>query len=82
MVCINAYQEGVAGVFMKKGKVIAYESRKLKECEKRYSTYDLAITVVVHSLKVWRHYLLGKKFLLMTNHNSLTSYFKQPHLNA
>ena len=31
---------------------------------------------------MWRHYLIGKKFLLMTNHHSLTNYFIQPTLNA
>jgi len=30
---------------------------------------------------MWRHYLLGKKFLLLTNHHIVTSYFKQPTLN-
>lgn len=61
---------------------MAYESRKLKEHEQRYSTYNLELTIVVHALKVWCHYLLGKKFVLMTNHRSLTNFFKQPNLNA
>lgn len=67
---------------MQEGKVIAYESRKLKEHEQKYSTYDMELTAVVHALKMWRHYLVGRKFLLMTDHHSLTSYFSQPTLNA
>eukprot|EP00253_Pinus_taeda_P027064 PITA_27064 len=82
VVCTDASKEGVGGVLMQEGKVIAYESRKLKEHEQKYSAYDLELTVVVHALKMWRHYLLGKKFLLMTDHHSLTSYFNQPTLNA
>eukprot|EP00253_Pinus_taeda_P017918 PITA_17918 len=82
VVCTDASKEGVGGVLMQEGKVIAYESRKLKEHEQKYSAYDLELTTVIHALKMWRHYLVGRKFLLMTDHHSLTSYFSQPTLNA
>eukprot|EP00253_Pinus_taeda_P018941 PITA_18941 len=82
VVCTDASKEGVGGVLMQEGKVIAYESRKLKEHEQRYSAYDLELTAVIHVLKMWRHYLLGRKFLLLTDHHSLTHYFSQPTLNA
>eukprot|EP00253_Pinus_taeda_P016653 PITA_16653 len=82
MVCTDASKEGVGGVLMQEGKVIDYESRKLKEHEQKYSPYDLELAVVIHALKMWCHYLMGKKFLLMTNHHNLTSYFNQPILNA
>lgn len=29
-----------------------------------------------------QHYLMGKKFLLMTDHHKLTNYFKHPTLNT
>ena len=35
---------------------------------------------MVHALRVWRHYLLGKIFLLKTDHSSLTNYFEQEDL--
>eukprot|EP00253_Pinus_taeda_P017694 PITA_17694 len=82
VVCIDASKEGLGGVLMQEGKVIAYESRKLKEHEQRYSAYDLELAVVIHALKMWQHYLMGRKFLLLTDHDSLTNYFSQPTLNA
>eukprot|EP00253_Pinus_taeda_P015686 PITA_15686 len=82
VVCTDASKEGVGGVLMQEGKVIAYESRKLKEHEQKYSAYDLELTAVIHALKMWRHYLLGRKFLLLTDHHSLTNYFSQPTLNT
>jgi len=82
VVCTDASREGVDGVLMQEGKVIAYESRKLKEHEQKYSTYDLELSAVIHALKMWRHYLLGRKFLLLTDHHSLTNYFSQPTLNS
>eukprot|EP00253_Pinus_taeda_P020294 PITA_20294 len=82
VVCTDASGEGVGGVLMQEGKVIAYESRKLKEHEQKYSAYDLELAAVIHALKMWRHYLLGRKFLLLIDHHSLTNYFSQPTLNA
>eukprot|EP00253_Pinus_taeda_P017231 PITA_17231 len=82
VVCTDASKEGLGGVLMQDGRVIAYESRKLKEHEQKYSAYDLELAAVIHALKMWRHYLMGRKFLLHTDHHSLTNYFSQPTLNA
>ena len=38
-----------------------YASRQLKEYEFRYPTHDLELAAIVFALKVWRHYLYGKK---------------------
>lgn len=81
-VCTDACKEGVGAILSQERKVIAYESRKLKYHELQYSAYDLELTAVVHALWVWRHYLLGKRFVLKTDHSSLTSYFKQVDLNS
>ena len=40
VVCTEACNEGLGGVLMQEGHVIAYESRKLKIHEKNYATYD------------------------------------------
>eukprot|EP00253_Pinus_taeda_P019316 PITA_19316 len=82
VVCTDASGEGVEGVLMQEGRVIAYESRKLKEHEQKYSAYDLELAAVIHALKMWRNFLLGRNFLLLTDHHSLTNYFSQPTLNA
>jgi hypothetical protein len=54
----------------------------MKEHEKNYVTHDLELAAVVHALRKWRHYLMGKKFELRTNHNGLKYLFDQPTLNA
>jgi hypothetical protein len=45
-------------------------------------THDLELAAIVHALKMWRHYLLGRKFVLMTDHYGLRYLFDQPKLNA
>ena len=52
---------------MHKGHLVCNESYKLTDHERNYVVHDLELEVVVHALKMWRHYLLGKKFLLLAN---------------
>ena len=37
---------------------------------------------IIRTLKMWRNYLMGRKFLLKTNNMSLKYLFHQPDLNA
>jgi hypothetical protein len=66
---------------MQDGRVIAYASCQLKKHEVNYPTHDLELAAVVHALKIWRHYLLGNKVHIFTDHKSLRYIFTQPELN-
>jgi hypothetical protein len=66
LVCTDACKEGLRGFLMQEGSVICYESQKLNEHEVNYLTHDLELAAIVHALKMWRHYLMGRKFVLMT----------------
>jgi hypothetical protein len=81
-VCIDAYKEGLSGVLSQKYHVVCYKSSKLKEHERNYATHDLELATIVHALKMWRHYLMGKKFELRTNQCGLKHLFGQPTLNS
>ena len=50
---------------------VAFASRRLTETETRYDTRDKELLGVMFALKQWRHYLLGRKFELRTDHASL-----------
>ena len=75
-------KNGLGGVLSQNGFVICYESRKLKEHERNYATHDLELATIVHALKKWRHYLMGKRFEMRTDHNGLKYLFDQSTLNA
>ncbi|GJU05633.1 putative reverse transcriptase domain-containing protein [Tanacetum coccineum] len=57
IVYCDASNQGLGCVLMQRGKVIAYASRQLKIHEKKYTTHDLDLGVIVFALKTWRHYL-------------------------
>jgi hypothetical protein len=82
LMCTNACKEGLGGLLMQEGCVICYASRKLNEHEINYVTHDLELASIVHALKMWRHYLLGRRFVLMTDHCGLRHLFDQPKLNV
>ena len=44
--------------------------------------HDLELAVVVHALKMWRHYLLGKKFLLLTDNTCVKNFFTKSGFNT
>ena len=81
-VCTVASKEGLGGVLLQKYHAICYESRELKKHENNYPTHDLELATIIHALKMWRHYLMGRKFLLKTENMSLKYLFNQPNLNV
>ena len=82
VVCTDACDQGLGGVLMQDNHMISYESINLKEHGKNYTTHDLEIATRVHALKMWRHYLMGRRFELRTYHCGLKYLFDQPTLNA
>uniref|UniRef100_A0A8R7TV11 Reverse transcriptase RNase H-like domain-containing protein n=1 Tax=Triticum urartu TaxID=4572 RepID=A0A8R7TV11_TRIUA len=77
----DASAQGLGCVLMQDGKVVAYASRQLRQHDGNYPTHDLELAVVVHALKIWIHYLIGKRCQIFTDHKSLKYIFTQPDLN-
>jgi hypothetical protein len=59
-----------------------HESKKLKEHERNYATHDLELTIIIHALKMWRHYVMERKFELRIDHCGLKHLFGQHTLNS
>jgi hypothetical protein len=71
----DACGQGLGCVLMQEGYVIAYASRQLRKHELNYPTHDLELAAVVHALKIWRHYTMGTKCRVYTDHKSLKYIF-------
>ncbi|KAJ9514751.1 hypothetical protein QJQ45_028514 [Haematococcus lacustris] len=63
-------------------RVVAYHSRKLLPAERNYPTHEQELLSVVEALKVWRHYLLGVQFTLLTDNWANKHLQSQPHLDC
>jgi hypothetical protein len=61
-------------------KVIAYASRTLRGAELNYSTTRKELTAIIFGMKQYQQYLLGRHFVLRTDHAALTSLMKTPEV--
>jgi hypothetical protein len=73
--------QGLGCMLMQDGHVVAYASRQLRKHEEKYPTHDLKLAAVVHALKIWRHYIIGKRCEVYSDHKSLKYIFTQSDLN-
>ena len=81
-VYIDSSKQGLREILMQEVRVISYTSRKLKKHEELYANHDLELAAVMLALKLWRHYLVGRRFELRIDHQSLKHLFTQRVLNA
>ncbi|GKC99222.1 putative reverse transcriptase domain-containing protein [Tanacetum coccineum] len=81
VVYCDASIKGFGVVLKQREKVIAYASRQLKKHEENYITYDLELGAMIFALRLWRHYLYGKKCIVYTDHKSLQYILNQKELN-
>jgi hypothetical protein len=64
----DASGQGLGCMLMQYGHVVAYTSRQIRKHEEKYPTHDLELGAVVHALKIWRHYIIGKRCEVYSDH--------------
>ena len=62
---------------MQEGRPLAFHSESLKGRCLHLSTYEKEFLAVVKAVKKWRPYLVGKPFVIKTNHQSLKFLLEQ-----
>jgi hypothetical protein len=77
----DASDQGLGCVLMQDAHVVVYALRQLRKHEEKYPTHDLELAAVVHALKVSRHYIIGKRCEVYSDHKILKYIFTQPDLN-
>jgi hypothetical protein len=81
----DASETGVGVVLQQKSedgtRPVAYMSRNINAAEQNYSVHERDLLSVVDSLRDWRPYLLGHKFVMRTDHRPLQHLQTQPQLS-
>jgi len=68
----DASEHGVGAVFSTShGTVVEYASRSLTDAEKKYCTSEQECLAILWATRKLRHYLIGVRFTLKTDHKSL-----------
>jgi hypothetical protein len=75
----DASGQGLGCVLMQDSHVVAYASRQLRKHEEKYLTHNMELAVMVHALKIWRHYTIGKRCEVYSDHKRLKYIFTQPY---
>ena len=77
----DASGEGIGAVLMQNRHPLAYESGKLRGPELLYNIYDKEMLAIMHALDKFWQYLVGARFVVKSDHNSLKYLLEQKDLN-
>jgi hypothetical protein len=77
----DASREGIGAVFMQNKYSITFQRRKIRDPKRLYSIYDKEMLAIMHALSKFRQYMVGGRFLVRIDHNSLKYFLEQKNLS-
>jgi hypothetical protein len=78
----DASDFAIRGVIVQEGRLVAFESKKLSETERRWPTHEKEMWAVIHYLKTWGHYIGSKDVVVWTDNVTLKYFTTQPKLSS
>jgi hypothetical protein len=73
----DASGKGIDVVLMKEGQPLAFTSKQLSERNLGKPIYEKEMLAILHVVDLWHPYLLGKRFEIKTDHQSLKYFLEQ-----
>ena len=71
----DASDRALGGVLVQEGHPVAFKSWKVDAVKQRYNTHEKEMTTVIPCLATWKQYLMGTRFIVVTN-NVANTFFK------
>ena len=73
----DASGNGIGVVLMQEGRLISFESLTIKGNYLQKPIYDEEMLAILHALKQWKTYLMGRHFKVKIDHDSLKYFLEQ-----
>jgi hypothetical protein len=73
----DASWKGIVVVLMQEGRPLAFTSKNLSEINLGKSIYEKEMLAILHVMDLWCPYLLGQRFQIETDHQSLKYFLEQ-----
>jgi hypothetical protein len=73
----DASGKGNGDVLMQEGQPLAFTNKQLSEINLGKSIYEKEMLFIMHAIDLWRPYLLGQRFQIKTDHQSLKYFLQQ-----
>ena len=71
---------GISIILMQEGRPISFESHPIKGNTLHKPIYEKEMLAILHALKKWRPYLMGRHFKVKIDHDSLKYFWNKDYL--
>ena len=77
MLNVDASSKGLGAVILQDGKPVAFGSKTLTNCEKRYANIERELLAIVWGAQKFHTYVYGRRVIVETDHKPLESIFRK-----